>query len=122
MAEKGYLLAYDIRDPRRLRRVHRYMLGWGTALQYSVFAVDLTEEARERMMVGLAERIMAKEDDVRLYRMPSHGGLWSGRGPLSEGIILTGSPSARTLSAMGLIEGNGPPLGPGGRGRSEGAE
>ncbi len=37
-----HLLAYDIRDPRRLRRVHRVAKEFGYALQYSVFVCDLT--------------------------------------------------------------------------------
>jgi len=37
-----HLLAYDIRDPRRLRRVHKVAKEFGYALQYSVFVCDLT--------------------------------------------------------------------------------
>lgn len=42
MRRTRYLLAYDIRDPRRLRRVHKVATAFGTALQYSVFVCDLT--------------------------------------------------------------------------------
>ena len=33
-----HIVAYDVSDPARLRRVHRKMNGFGDALQYSVFA------------------------------------------------------------------------------------
>ena len=38
---KRYLVAYDIRDNKRLRRVHKTMKGYGWSLQYSVFICDL---------------------------------------------------------------------------------
>lgn len=37
-----YLLTYDIRHPRRLRRVHGVAKDYGEPLQYSVFVCDLT--------------------------------------------------------------------------------
>ncbi|MDL1889541.1 CRISPR-associated endonuclease Cas2 [Nitrospirales bacterium NOB] len=37
-----YLIAYDIRDPKRLRFVHKVMVGHGAPLQYSVFICDLS--------------------------------------------------------------------------------
>ena len=42
MRRGRYLVAYDIRDPRRLREVHRIVKGYGVSLQYSVFVCDLT--------------------------------------------------------------------------------
>lgn len=38
---KRYLVAYDIRDDKRLRRVHKTMKAFGWPLQYSVFVCDL---------------------------------------------------------------------------------
>ena len=37
-----YLLAYDIRDPQRLRRICKLMEAHGERLQYSVFVCDLS--------------------------------------------------------------------------------
>ncbi|MGH3321467.1 MAG: CRISPR-associated endonuclease Cas2 [Nocardioidaceae bacterium] len=39
---RRYLSCYDIRNPKRLRQVHKLMQGYGYALQYSVFICDLT--------------------------------------------------------------------------------
>lgn len=47
------MVAYDIREPRRLRRVHSTMKEFGYALQYSVFICDL--DAIEK--VALREKI-----------------------------------------------------------------
>ena len=41
MARRRFLLAYDISDDTRLRRVHKCAKGYGYALQYSVFVCDL---------------------------------------------------------------------------------
>ena len=43
-----HIVAYDVSDPARLRRVHRKMNGFGDPLQYSVFACDLS--AKERVL------------------------------------------------------------------------
>lgn len=40
-SRKRYLVAYDIREDKRLRRVHKTMKGYGWSLQYSVFICDL---------------------------------------------------------------------------------
>ncbi len=54
MARRRYLVAYDIREPKRLREVHRTMKAFGYALQYSVFLCDLdaSEKIRMRQAVG----------------------------------------------------------------------
>lgn len=41
-SRKRYLVCYDIRDPVRLRKVHKKMKGFGWAMQYSVFVCDLS--------------------------------------------------------------------------------
>ena len=43
MARRRYLIAYDIREPARLRRVCSIMKDFGVRLQYSVFLCDLSE-------------------------------------------------------------------------------
>ena len=51
---RRYLVAYDIRESKRLRRVHKAMKGFGWAMQYSVFICDLDalELTRLRMTLG----------------------------------------------------------------------
>lgn len=41
MARRRFLVAYDIRDDRRLRAVHRTVKAFGWPMQYSVFICDL---------------------------------------------------------------------------------
>ena len=59
-----HIVAYDISDPARLRRVHRKMNGFGDPLQYSVFACDLSAKERVLLEEALTELINLKEDRV----------------------------------------------------------
>ena len=40
-SRRRYLVAYDIRESRRLRQVHKTMKEFGWSMQYSVFVSDL---------------------------------------------------------------------------------
>lgn len=44
-----YLVAYDVSEDRRLRRVYRAMRGFGDPLQYSVFQCSLSDVERMKM-------------------------------------------------------------------------
>jgi CRISPR-associated protein Cas2 len=62
MARRRYLVAYDIRDERRLRAVATCMEGYGERIQYSVFVCDLS--AREFVLMrGSLERLMMQSAD-----------------------------------------------------------
>lgn len=61
-----YLVAYDIREPRRLRRVHRLMKAYGEAWQLSVFYCVLKAIDRVRLENALREELNLKEDQVVL--------------------------------------------------------
>lgn len=86
-----HIVCYDIADPKRLRRVHRYLKGLGIPLQYSVFLLYLNREGRARVAGKLEGLIDPREDDVRLYPLPQHPD-WQcwGRPLWPEGVQLTG--------------------------------
>ena len=44
-----WIVLYDIRNPRRLRRVARLMEGYGQRVQHSVFECDLGEAELNRL-------------------------------------------------------------------------
>ena len=68
MAERiRYLVAYDIRHPRRLRRVHRVATDHGEALQYSVFVCDLTAVELVALKRALLAEIKTTEDSVSIF-------------------------------------------------------
>ena len=60
---REHLVIYDVRDPKRWRRVHRIVLGYGHRVQLSVFRVRATEVAIERLRWEL-ERVMEGEDNL----------------------------------------------------------
>jgi CRISPR-associated protein Cas2 len=57
-----HLVCYDIRHPKRLRRVHRILKGYGEAWQFSVFFCVLEEIDRVRLQSDLEEEMNLKED------------------------------------------------------------
>ncbi len=63
-----YLFSYDIRDPKRWRRVHRIVNGYGERLQYSLFRCRLTRVQMEQARHQL-EMAMEEEDDLLVIRL-----------------------------------------------------
>lgn len=61
-----YLVCYDIRNPKRLRRVRRLCRGYGEAWQYSVFFCVLKEIDRVRLQSDLEGQMNLKEDHAVL--------------------------------------------------------
>ena len=69
-----YIVSYDVCDPKRLRRVHRTMRGFGDALQYSVFRCDLSESERVLLIEALTPLLNHREDKVMLINLgPTDG-------------------------------------------------
>lgn len=64
MGKRLYLVAYDISDPKRWRRVFKLMHGYGEWLQLSLFRCRLTEARHGKLLRALAHRIEADEDRV----------------------------------------------------------
>jgi len=63
MAEKSWhLITYDIRDPKRLRKVAKKLEGYGERLQYSVFRCRLDRLALEKLCWELADIIKDNDD------------------------------------------------------------
>lgn len=62
-----YLLAYDIRAPRRLRRVHEVAKGYGDPLQYSIFVCDLSGVELVALRSDLLEEMNLSQDSVAIF-------------------------------------------------------
>lgn len=67
-----YLVCYDIRDPKRLRRTHKLMKAYGEAWQYSVFYCTLKPIDRVRLENALREVVNLKEDQVLIVDLGSN--------------------------------------------------
>jgi CRISPR-associated protein Cas2 len=85
-----YIVAYDICDPKRLRRVFRTVKGYGEHLQYSVFRCDLTPTQRLQLAAKLEQIIDHGVDQVMLVDLgptagQTHSTVYLGRpGPVDE--------------------------------------
>jgi CRISPR-associated protein Cas2 len=64
-----YLVAYDIRDPRRLRMVAKICLDYGIRVEYSVFECDLSEDFFQQFWGDLWRTIDPEEDAILAYRI-----------------------------------------------------
>jgi len=61
-----YLVCYDIRDPKRLRRVHKILKGYGEPWQYSIFFCVLKDIDRVRLQSDLEDEMNLKEDQTMI--------------------------------------------------------
>ena len=66
-----YLVCYDIRDPKRLRRVHKTMKGYGESWQYSVFFCVLKDIDRVRLQTDLEAHMNLRDDQALIIDMGS---------------------------------------------------
>ncbi|MFZ2470995.1 MAG: CRISPR-associated endonuclease Cas2 [Methanothrix sp.] len=64
-----FVVSYDIREKKRLCRVHRLMKGFGEPVHYSVFRCDLTQRGKVEMVAALTDLIAADEDRVMIIDM-----------------------------------------------------
>ena len=70
--EQLYLVAYDIADARRLRKVARRLEGAGWRVQQSVFHCRLNSPDMERLVKDLHKLIHSEEDCIRIYPLCGH--------------------------------------------------
>lgn len=63
--DRWYLVCYDVRDAKRLRRCAKFMEGHGSRIQYSVFRCRLTKTQAHRLQWELTQ-MLKPEDEVQL--------------------------------------------------------
>lgn len=63
-ADHLWIVTYDVRDPRRWRRVFKAMKGRGEWLQFSVFQCRLSRRGAVELRAVLAEIVKHDEDHV----------------------------------------------------------
>lgn len=66
MAKRWHLVAYDIRDAKRLRRAAKVLKGYGIRIQYSIFACKVSDRDRERLRWELGKEL-DDEDDLLMF-------------------------------------------------------
>src|SRR5690348_5622218 len=61
---KWYLVCYDVRDDKRLRKVAKHLEGYGTRVQYSIFRCYLSFTQMQKLRWELTQDFVEPEDDV----------------------------------------------------------
>lgn len=90
-----FIVCYDICDPKRLGRLHRFLKRCAVPLQYSVFLFTGDDRQLERLLEKAAAYIDPKADDLRAYPLPMRGfKARLGQPALPLGIQWSGLPSA----------------------------
>ncbi len=64
-----YIIAYDIREPKRLRRVAKTCEDYGIRVEYSVFECDFSEEVFREFWRKVKFIIDESEDCLLAYRI-----------------------------------------------------
>lgn len=67
--ESLYIITYDIRDPKRWRRVFRIMKGYGEWLQLSVFQCRLSRKKHAELIALLDGIIHHSEDHILIMNL-----------------------------------------------------
>lgn len=67
-ARSLWIAAYDVRDPKRLRRALHVLKGYATGGQKSVFECFLTEAERRRLLAEIAA-VLAPEDSFLMVHL-----------------------------------------------------
>ena len=95
------MIAYDIRQPARLRRVHKFLARLGHALQFSLFVADLNQTELARAKMELEKRADAKVDDIRMYCLSENvRGNWIGPLPGNSDVTIYGSSAANLVKNL----------------------
>lgn len=96
-----HIVAWDVRDPRRLRRLHRRLSRRALALQDPVFLFCGSERALRRLERELA-KLVRPEDDLRIWPFPDGTQLWThGPGALPRGVLFADEALLRTVRRGG---------------------
>jgi CRISPR-associated protein Cas2 len=65
------MVTYDITDPKRLRRLHKFLKEFGLNTQKSVFECDIDDDALKKIRRYCKENLDLDEDSVRIYKICS---------------------------------------------------
>ncbi|MDQ7014833.1 MAG: CRISPR-associated endonuclease Cas2 [Gammaproteobacteria bacterium] len=90
MQKKGwYLIAYDIKQARRLKRVHRFFKKRALWVQQSVFFAQCSEAELHDWLNEALTLMELKEDDLRAWPIYHPSKVWlQGESPFREGLTV----------------------------------
>lgn len=88
---RTWVIAYDIRCPRRLGRVARVCMRNAIRLQKSLYQTTQTEAGIRQLAEQLRRLIDEGEDDIRIYAPAEREAItWIGAAPFDDGVLYSG--------------------------------
>lgn len=69
VARSLFLVCYDVSSPKRLRQVHKFLLGYKVGGQKSFFECWLTPTDLREVQKGLEERMDLNKDRAHLFQL-----------------------------------------------------
>ena len=100
MKKQWYLLVYDIRDEKRLQKLHYRIKKEGIVLQHSVFLIHANQKKLNKITTIVKKQTATLADDVRLYPLCNPDVLWMAG---CQQASLTGLYSAKPTAKKGLF-------------------
>jgi CRISPR-associated protein Cas2 len=64
-----YVIAYDIVNDKRRKKVSEILEGYGVRVNYSVFEAELSSNELEKIKTELKKIVSKKHDSVRFYHI-----------------------------------------------------
>ncbi len=92
-----YIVAYDVTDDKRWRKVFKLMQGYGDHLQYSVFRCELSDRERVELIEKLTKVVKHDEDQVLFFPLGPASGMNEQR---VYAVGLAYAPSVRTVTVL----------------------
>lgn len=74
----GYVICYDISEPKRWRIVYKHLMGVGDPVQYSVFRCDLSKSEKIILEEKLLPAMNQCEDRLMFINLGPADGNYSG--------------------------------------------
>ncbi len=99
---RAWIIAYDIRCPRRLSRLHRFIKREAVPVQYSIYLYEGSAGDLGGLLMNLRGYIDDDEDDVRAYPIPRNPEIHHlGIGSLPPGALLHSADMGDAVSLLG---------------------
>lgn len=64
-----YLIAYDIKDDKRRKKVADELEGFGFRVNYSVFECEVNRAKLKKLVAKIQKLVDKKQDSVRFYHL-----------------------------------------------------
>jgi len=77
-----YLVAYDISDNKRRRKLFKLLLGYGINVELSIFEVQLDKNSINQLKTEIKKIINPKQDVVYIFpysKEPLRNGIYKGK-------------------------------------------